>query len=274
VPELLDVPGEADERDLRHTLRDIRRANIFGLGTWVVRHHLERLVDDLPPEQPLSVLDLATGSGDIPEELCRWARARGRNVTFTATDISEAILRVARERITVAGFGGQVQFTVCNATNTPFAGGQFDITLMSLALHHMDLREAHAIVREMARVSRLGFIINDVYRSRGAWIMARLLAGLTTTNRLTRHDGPASVLRAYIPGEVEWIAERVGLPLAVHTHPFWRMAAVWTRRAQPAVQAAPAFFHVPSPLTLSSTEVSGYLLQSDSPSPGEDAPLE
>jgi 2-polyprenyl-3-methyl-5-hydroxy-6-metoxy-1,4-benzoquinol methylase len=226
VPELLDVPGEADERDLRHTLRDIRRANIFGLGTWVVRNHLERLVRDLPPEQPLSVLDLATGSGDIPEELCRWARARGRNVTFTATDISETILRVAQERITVAGFGGQVRFTVCDATKTPFADGQFDITLMSLALHHLDLRQAHAIIREMARVSRLGFIINDIYRSQGAWIMARILAGLTTTNRLTRHDGPASVLRAYTPTEVHRISARVDIPLSVHTHPFWRMAAV------------------------------------------------
>jgi ubiquinone/menaquinone biosynthesis C-methylase UbiE len=220
------MPGEANERDLEYTLRDIRRANIFGLGTWVVRHHIERLLRDVPLEQPLSVLDLATGSGDIPEELCRWAKSRGRNVTFTATDISESILRVAQGRITAAGFGQQVRFVVCDAIKTPFADRQFDITLMSLALHHMDLRQAHAIVREIARISRLGFIINDVYRSQGAWIMARILAGLTTTNRLTRHDGPASVLRAYTPTEVRRISARTGIPLSVHTHPFWRMAAV------------------------------------------------
>src|SRR5687768_8654477 len=103
VPELLDEAGAASEHDLHHTLRDIRRANIFGLGTWVARHHLERLVRDVPLDQPLKVLDLATGSGDIPEELCRWARRKGRRVHFVATDISEEILRVAEARINKAG---------------------------------------------------------------------------------------------------------------------------------------------------------------------------
>jgi 2-polyprenyl-3-methyl-5-hydroxy-6-metoxy-1,4-benzoquinol methylase len=226
VPELLDEAGAASERDLEHTLRDIRRANIFGLGTWVARRHLESLVRDLPPSQPLHVLDLATGSGDIPEELCRWALKRGRPIRFVATDISPPILRVANERINGAGFGDRVWFAACDATRLPFADGQFDITLLSLALHHLDLRQAHAIMGEMARVSRLGFIINDVYRSRGAWIMAWILTRLTTTNKLTRHDGPASVLRAFTPTEVRRIGARTGVPIEVHTHPFWRIAAV------------------------------------------------
>lgn len=226
-PELLDEPGGANERDLQHTLRDIRRANIFGLGTWVVRHHLRRLLRDLPPDKPLRVLDLATGSGDIPEELCRWARSGSRRITFVATDVSEAILRVAQARIKEAGFGDRVRFAVCDAIHIPFADGEFDVALLSLALHHLDLRQAQAVLGEMARVSRLGFIVNDVYRAKGAWLMGWALTRLTTTSRLTRHDGPASVLRAYTPAEVRRLAARAGVPVQVHTHPFWRMAAVY-----------------------------------------------
>ena len=37
----------------------------------------------------------------------------------------------------------------------------------------------------MARVARRGFIVNDIYRSQGAWYMATALANLTSTNRLT-----------------------------------------------------------------------------------------
>jgi ubiquinone/menaquinone biosynthesis C-methylase UbiE len=271
VQELLDVPGEASEQDLRHTLRDIRRANIFGLGTWVVRHHMESLVRDVPVDRPLSVLDLATGSGDIPEALCRWARARGRRVTFTATDISESILRVAQERITIAGFGGQVRFVVCDAAGIPFANRQFDIALMSLGLHHMNPLEAREIVREMARVSRLGFIINDVHRAQGAWIMAWLLTRLTTTNRLTRHDGPVSVLRAYTPDEVRRMSAELDLPLSlkgtltVHTHPFWRMAAVWRKeQAQVTRQVMPDWLRLPDARSLTSAQVSGYMLEESS----------
>lgn len=226
VRELLDVPGEANEHDLQQTLRDIRRANIFGLGTWVVTHHLDELLRDIPREQTLQILDLATGSADIPEELCRWAEREGRTVEITATDISPEILYVARQRILDAGFADRVRLLACDATSTPFADRHFDVVVCSLALHHLDVDSARLAFAEMARLSKVGFIVNDIYRSQGAWLMARFLTFVTTTNRLTKHDGPASVYRAFTPAEVGRIAQDARTDVTVHTHPFWRVAAV------------------------------------------------
>lgn len=220
------MPGEANEHDLQQTLRDIRRANIFGLGTWVVTHHLDELLRDIPREQTLQILDLATGSADIPEELCRWAEREGRTVEITATDISPEILHVARQRILDAGFAGRVRLLACDATSTPFADRHFDVVVCSLALHHLDVDSARLAFAEMARLSKVGFIVNDIYRSQGAWLMARFLTFVTTTNRLTKHDGPASVYRAFTPAEVGRIAQDARTDVTVHTHPFWRVAAV------------------------------------------------
>ena len=226
VQELLDRPGEASAHDLVHTLRDIRRANIFGLGTWVVKHNLESLVASFPKDHTLAVLDLATGSADIPEELCRWARKRGRKLAITATDISPEILAVARKRIKRAGLAGAVSFLACDALSTPFPDASFDVVVCSLAFHHFNLSSAHGVILEMERLSRLGFIVNDIYRSQGAWLMAWTLSRLTTTNRLTQHDGPASVYRAFTPAELARIAHNMHISVTVHTYPFWRMAAV------------------------------------------------
>ena len=226
VQELLDTPGEANEQDLQQTLRDIRRANIFGLGTWVVTHHLNDLLRDIPRQQTLQILDLATGSADIPEELCRWADREGHTIEITATDISPEILNVARQRILDAGFAHRVRLLACDATATPFADHHFDVVVCSLALHHLDVNSARLAFGEMARLSRVGFIVNDIYRSQGAWLMARFLTFVTTTNRLTKHDGPASVYRAFTPAEVGRIAQDVHTDVTVHTHPFWRVAAV------------------------------------------------
>lgn len=220
------MPGEANEHDLQQTLRDIRRANIFGLGTWVVTHHLDELLRDIPREQTLQILDLATGSADIPEELCRWAEREGRTVEITATDISPEILHVARQRILDAGFADRVRLLACDATSTPFADRHFDVVVCSLALHHLDVDSARLAFAEMARLSKVGFIVNDIYRSQGAWLMARFLTFVTTTNRLTKHDGPASVYRAFTPAEVGRIAQDARTDVTVHTHPFWRVAAV------------------------------------------------
>lgn len=226
VQELLDVPGQATQDDLVHTLRDIRRANIFGLGTWVVKYHLAALVKDFPEERTLRVLDIATGSADIPEELCRWASKMGRKIEITATDISPEILAVARERIKNAGFEDEVCFVACDAIAAPFEDGAFDVVTCSLALHHLSLGAAHAAMREMERLASIGFIINDIYRAQGAWIMAWVLTRLTTTNHLTRHDGPASVYRAFTPAELRRMVRNSGVKARVHTHPFWRAAVV------------------------------------------------
>jgi len=232
VPELLDTPGSASAHDLETTLRDIRRANIFGLGTRVIKEHLSSLLSGVPNDRPLRVLDLATGSGDIPEELCRWSRKVGLNLEFTITDISSEILDVARLRIMSAGFGERVDFATCDACSPPFADKEFDVALCSLALHHLDLRQATELFIQMRRLSRVGFIVNDIYRAQGAWLMAWLLTHLTTTNQLTRHDGPASVLRAFTPREVKRIAGWANVPVEVRTHAFWRMAVMWTARGE------------------------------------------
>jgi SAM-dependent methyltransferase len=121
-----------------------------------------------------------------------------------------------------------VRFVACDAASIPFDNCSFDVAICSLALHHLDLRSAHLALREMARVSRLGFIVNDIYRSQGAWLMALALTRLATTSRFTRHDGPASVYRAFTPAELARMANNFNIQVAIHTHPFWRMAAVST----------------------------------------------
>ncbi len=53
----------------------------------------------------------------------------------------------------------------------------------------------------MGRVARLGIIVNDLSRSRLAWVGAWVMAHTLTRNRFTRHDAPLSVRRAYLPAE-------------------------------------------------------------------------
>jgi ubiquinone/menaquinone biosynthesis C-methylase UbiE len=226
VKELLDTPGQASAHDLQHTLRDIRRANIFGLGTWVVKHHLQRLLGDFPRDRTLRILDLATGSADIPEELCRWAHSQGRHISILATDISAEILEVARARIAKTEFAKLVTFAVCDASTPPFSDKSFDVVVCSLAFHHLELGQARKALCEMERLARIGFVVNDIYRSQGAWLMAWVLSRLTSTNRLTRHDGPASVYRAFTPAEMRRLSRNAGVYTTVFRHAFWRMAIV------------------------------------------------
>jgi ubiquinone/menaquinone biosynthesis C-methylase UbiE len=225
--ELLDQTGH-DPTELAANLRDIRTVNRVAGGTAIVLRHLPGLLEHVPRDCSAEILDLATGGGDIPRALVTWADRQGRPLQLTVTDRSPEILAEARR--TLAGVPG-VTFTVCDARAVPFPDSSFDIVLCSLSLHHFAPGEAVQVLREMDRLSRTGFILNDIRRCLAGFVAAWAASRVATRNRLTRHDMPLSVLRAYTPDELRTLLGQAGIDDAsVTTHPLFRMAAVHRQR--------------------------------------------
>lgn len=221
--ELLDQP-ELDPDELTANLRDIRRVNRFLGGTSTVLTHLPALIENVPRDQTVTVLDLATGSGDIPLALSGWARANGRSLAITASDYSPEILAVAARHI--AGWP-EISLARHDARAVAEPDSSFDVVLCSLALHHFAPDDATLVLREMRRLARIGFIVNDLRRSRLGYVAAWIAAHATTRNRLTRHDAPLSVLRAYTTDELRDLLVQAGTTDAtVQTHAWFRLAAV------------------------------------------------
>ena len=223
--ELLDA-DDHDPAELAANFRDIQRVNRLLGGTSTVLKHLPRLLKAIPSGQPVTVLDLATGSADIPLALSRWARKRGIPLTIIASDASGDILALARKQT-----DGHDDISIArhDARAVPLPDNHVDIVLCSLSLHHFEPDDAVLVLREMDRVARSGFILNDLRRGRVGYAAAWVASRLTTLNRLTRNDAPLSVLRAYTPRELEDLLRRAGIENAtVTTHPWFRMAAVKT----------------------------------------------
>ncbi|HEV2148268.1 MAG TPA: hypothetical protein VGR37_12760, partial [Longimicrobiaceae bacterium] len=80
--ELMDAP-EVDRRELETSLDDLRRVNRWLGGTRVVLRYLAGMADRTGAAE-ITVLDVATGSGDIPLAVARWARGRGLRARVTA----------------------------------------------------------------------------------------------------------------------------------------------------------------------------------------------
>src|SRR5687767_4025797 len=114
--ELLDLPAH-DPAELAANLHDIRIVNRLAGGSAVVLKHLPGLIANLPYDRPVEILDLATGSGDIPREVARWASRCGRALRLTVTDLSPQILDVARGELADVP---DAAFVVCDAREAPF----------------------------------------------------------------------------------------------------------------------------------------------------------
>ena len=207
VAEWLDGPLD-DEQALGDNLRDLSRINrLFG-GVSLS----ERAIDALAGGRDrLDILDVGTGAADIPLALIARARAGGQTMTVTALDSRPEVLAAARRIEPRLGGTPGLSFAVADGARLPFADDSFDIAHASMVVHHLEPDEAEVFLRELARVSRLGVVVNDLVRSRLNWIGALVLTRTIATARFTRHDGPLSVRRAYTRRELGELLRRAGL---------------------------------------------------------------
>jgi SAM-dependent methyltransferase len=204
--ELLDAGADVPAEELRANLRDIRRANRAFGGTRAVLRALAPLLNAWPADQPLTLLDVATGSADIPLAIARAAARAGKQVRIVASDAQPAVLDVAR----AAACPPEIVVEQADALALPYPAATFDVVTLSLALHHFAPDDALQALREMRRVGRRLLLVNDLERCRGGYLGAWLVGHVLTRNRLTRHDAPLSVQRAYTRAEALALARAAG----------------------------------------------------------------
>lgn len=228
-PELMDGP-EVDPGELERSLADLRGVNRWLGGAREVIRLLAPMLDRLAA-RPARVLDVATGSADIPLLLARWGRRRGVPLEIVATDLHPMTLEVARRR---ARGEPWVAVRSADALALPFEDGAFHFALCCTALHHFTEEDAVRVLRELDRVASAGVVVSDLRRSRPALLGAQLLAGTVWRRHpITRHDGPHSVRGAFTAAELESLAARAGLRGArVRTHPVFRLSLVVDRTAR------------------------------------------
>ena len=100
------------------------------------------------------VIDIACGTG----AQCFEMTAKAGKVT--GVDLSESMIRFARNKKAKSLFSN-LEFMVCDATNlVPFVANEFDVAILSLALHQFPPDLYKSILSEMERVAQRIIIVD------------------------------------------------------------------------------------------------------------------
>ena len=219
--ELLDL-DEAPYEEVRDSLNDVATVNRYLSGYRVLLHHSEKLLKEHQLDRPFTVLDAATGSADQPVALVRLARRLGISIQITAIDINSKMLKMAKDEICEYP---EIRLVQCDVLALPFKDEGFDLAVNNLSLHHFTWDNAVAILKSIYKSARLGFLVNDLHRSRIAHAAIFLLTRIFTRNRLTRYDAPVSVMNAFTPSEFRELAIQAKIyPFEIHRHFPYRIA--------------------------------------------------
>jgi hypothetical protein len=224
--ELLDDP-HADPALVRAELRDIERLNTLFGGTSAVLNALQPIFEQAGNGERgvgigsarWTLLDVGTGSGDIPRAVRRAARRYGVELELLGVERIPAAAELAR--------AGGLTTIIADGAALPLAPRSVDVVLASQVLHHVPREVGVRWIVALNRIARRAVVLVDLRRSRlamaGMWAVSFPL-GLC---RQTRRDAVLSLRRGFTRAELAAMVQDAGVVADVRYAPIARVVAVW-----------------------------------------------
>jgi ubiquinone/menaquinone biosynthesis C-methylase UbiE len=154
-PEVMDTREEALDYDsMNHA--EVNRVFVDDLLEAASRADFEELL----AREPLRILDVGTGTAQIPIELCR----RPINCDMWAIDLAVEMLLLAEQNVREASLDGRILLEKEDAKELDYSDSDFDWVISNSIVHHIP--EPSTSLAEMLRVLRPGglFFVRDLLR--------------------------------------------------------------------------------------------------------------
>jgi ubiquinone/menaquinone biosynthesis C-methylase UbiE len=155
------------------------------------------------------MLDLGTGTAQIPIELCRQSPA----VRVLAVDLSANMIEVARRNVQAAGLTDQIRLELVDAKRLPYGDGSFATVMSNSIVHH--IADPRPLFDDVWRITAAGGLVffRDLLRPDDEDTLRRLVetyaVGATPHQRQMFED---SLLAAFTIDEMRRMVAPLGQP--------------------------------------------------------------
>jgi 2-polyprenyl-3-methyl-5-hydroxy-6-metoxy-1,4-benzoquinol methylase len=200
--EMMDRPQPVSS-ELERDLRNIRRLNRWFGSHALILSFARRWIR---PKSQLHVVDLATGSGDIPRLITDYARRIDAQIQIDALDQQSATLEIAK---TLSAGYPNINFVEANALEWQ-APEAYDIVLCTMALHHFSETDAVRVLRRCRELSRKFVLVSDLRRSLRGTVGVYFLTATLFREPMTKFDARLSMARAFAFSELGELARQAG----------------------------------------------------------------
>jgi 2-polyprenyl-3-methyl-5-hydroxy-6-metoxy-1,4-benzoquinol methylase len=223
ILEMMDRPQPVSV-ELERDLKRIRQLNRWFGSYHLVLGFIRRWIR---PADELRVVDLATGSGDIPRLIVDYARKIHAKVEIDAVDRQSATLEIARN---LSANYPEISYREANILEWNSVKG-YDITLCTLALHHFGGEDAARLLCKCRELSKGFVLVSDLRRSFFLLAGVYLLTTLIFREKMTRYDARLSAFRAFSFSEMRDLAVRAGWENFGHKKFRFARQAIWLEAA-------------------------------------------
>jgi len=219
VLEMMDRPQPVSA-ELERDLERIRQLNRWFGSYRLVLGFIRRWIK---PGARLRIVDLATGSGDIPRLIINHSRAIGALVEVDAVDRQSATVDIARELS--AGYP-EISYIDADILEWKPAAAH-DIALCTLTLHHFSNEDAVKVLRRCSEVATKFVLVSDLRRGFFLKAGVYILTAFIFRETMTRYDARLSAARAFSFKEFDKLARQAGWQNFGHKKFRFARQAIW-----------------------------------------------
>ena len=219
VLEMMDRPQPVSA-ELERDLERIRQLNRWFGSYRLVLGFIRRWIK---PRARLRIVDLATGSGDIPRLIINHSRAIGALVEIDAVDRQSATVDIARELS--AGYP-EISYIDADILEWKPAAAH-DIALCTLTLHHFSNEDAVKVLRRCSEVATKFVLVSDLRRGFFLKAGVYILTAFVFREPMTRYDARLSAARAFSFKEFDKLARQAGWQNFGHKKFRFARQAIW-----------------------------------------------
>ncbi len=215
---------------LRACLRDIARTNRWTLAYRPLLAWLDELAPSLARlAAPVRILDVGSGYGDGLRRVEQWARQNLIDAELCGLDLSSDAAAIAIE---ATSNGSRIKWMAADVLSYAPAEPPH-LVMSSLFTHHLSDSEIVAFLRWMEQKAELGWFINDLSRSAVPYHFFRIASKLVRLHPFVQFDGPASILKAFVPADWQGFCTAAGLSESEYTLRAYKPARLCVERMQP-----------------------------------------
>lgn len=217
--------------ELETSLEDIARVNRWLGGNYVTLSGIRELLKDQKEHKKFTVVDIGCGNGDMLREIAQYAEKSGLHIKLIGIDANSNTIAQAR---VLSKKYNSIHYEVIDIFSKEFESYQYDIGLCTLTLHHFDNEQIIKMLEIFAKQSKVGFIINDLHRSRVAYYLFKIVSTIFIKSKVAKHDGLISILRGFKRIELSKWSKRLNLNSSIRWR--WAFRYQWIIRTQQGLQ--------------------------------------
>ncbi len=199
--EIIDGPG-ASIKILEKSYALMEEVNRYYGGSYVICSFLKKEYSSgrITGGKPTRILDLGSGSCDLPAAVIKWGKKNGREIEYTCLETQQAAIDRARK-------AGRLGLQIRILKEDLFAyqlSEKYDYVTASMVMHHFDYPKILEICQKYLDCVTGALVINDLIRNPLFYLLTSMRTAFI--NPGVRHDALLSIKKGFARRELERLA--------------------------------------------------------------------